>query len=95
MPYRIRLRKKGESDYQDVGDIQFDVTPRYKARLTIEVGAGVVVGRVANIVLHRPMMVGATTDACIRRGPAEQARVTRIAEAIERGDHLRRGPFPR
>jgi hypothetical protein len=61
MPYRIRLRKKGESDYQDVGDIQFDVTPRYKARLTIEVGAGVVVGRVANIVLHRPMMVGATT----------------------------------
>jgi hypothetical protein len=38
-----------------------DVTPRYKARLTIELRAGVIVGRIENIVRHRAIKQGATS----------------------------------
>jgi hypothetical protein len=59
VPYRIRLRKKGERDYRDVGDVRLDATPRYHSRMMIEIRGGVAVGRVTNIVVHRSTMRGA------------------------------------
>ncbi len=61
MPYQIRLRKRGESAYQTVGEMRFGPTPRHQSRVTVEIGIGVVVGRVSNIVIHRPVAEGAMT----------------------------------
>ncbi len=61
MPYRVRLRKRGEANYHDIGELQPGLTPRHSATLTIEVGAGVIVGRIANVVRHRVTEDGSAT----------------------------------